>query len=304
MGIPYTKPALSFEAQLTQLESRGMVVKNKEQALRFLAAVSYYRLSAYWYPFRNPGHTPRTRIDTFRAGTTFEKVIELYELDRHLRLEILDAVERIEINLRTSLTYHMTRTHGPFAHTDHANFEPSFQHDEWLNGINIEARRSRDEFIRHYSEKYEGFPKLPLWMCTEVFSFGALSKMLKYVKEPMCREVAKTYDIQPKVLESWVHSLSVLRNICAHHGRLWNRMFGVSPAIPKHPTFGIRWDVAKEQSQRLFMVLLVLRHMLAVHHDGSAWAARVEKLLMDAGDATSPWVLPEAWTTHRVWKRS
>jgi len=90
----YLKAALSFPDQLAQLQQRGLHVTDPDRALHWLRRVSYYRLSAYFLPFKNG--------ESFRPGTEFNDVAGLYIFDRKLRLLVLDAIERIEVALRTS----------------------------------------------------------------------------------------------------------------------------------------------------------------------------------------------------------
>jgi abortive infection bacteriophage resistance protein len=185
----YNKPALTIDEQLALLESRGMSVQDRSQARRTLGNVSYYRLSGYWYPFREiDGYGQR--LDSFRRGTTFEKVIDLYEFDRQLRIELLDAIERIEIAMRTGLTYAFAHHAGAFGHTDAKWFRRGFDHASWIARIEDETDRSREKFVEHYRVKYDGFPRLPLWMATEVMSFGSLSHLFKNVVPPVRTDVA------------------------------------------------------------------------------------------------------------------
>ena len=174
MPEQYNKPALTFDEQLQKLEARGMHVANREHALQQLASISYYRLSGYCYPFRQRNDKGDVTRE-FKKDVTFEQVLVLYEFDRKLRSLVLDAIERVEVAIRTQITYHMAHTYGAFAHTDHQNFHPGFNHVKWLTKLEGEAARSSDEFIRHFEKKYAGFPTIPVWMLTEVMSLGALS---------------------------------------------------------------------------------------------------------------------------------
>jgi abortive infection bacteriophage resistance protein len=108
--VDYAKPALTFDDQIALLQRRGMTFDDLEAARRTLSHVSYYRLSAYWHPFKQSD-------DSFRPGTRFEEALRLYEFDRRLRLCILDGIERVEVVARTAVTYALSHALGPFAHT-------------------------------------------------------------------------------------------------------------------------------------------------------------------------------------------
>ncbi len=116
----YDKPALTFDEQLALLQQRGLHVPDTARARHWLQRVSYYRLSAYFLPFKHG--------ELFRAGTDFDDVAGLYVFDRKLRLLVLDAIERIEVAMRTAVTYEVGHRFGAFGHTDPANFSPHFEH--------------------------------------------------------------------------------------------------------------------------------------------------------------------------------
>lgn len=303
----YRKPALSFAEQISHLESSGMEFFDKEQALKELSSISYYRLSGYWYPFRirnNLGHV----TNSFELKTNFNSVITLYELDRKLRGLVLDAIERVEVAVRTQFTYHVGHQYGAFGHTQAVNFHPKFKHQRWLQKLEEETQRSSDDFIRHYAEKYEGFPTLPIWMLTEVMSLGALSfgyngllnDRKKGVEDK--KAVSQHFNVHHKKLGDWLHILTYIRNICAHHSRLWNRELAIRPdknnAREWRPPLTPRND-------RVFYILLMLRHLLRATGNGDDWAVEVNQLLEQISDNTrwrAAMGLPEDWREHPIWK--
>jgi len=303
----YSKPALTFAQQLEQLKLRGLVVPDEARALGQLAAISYYRLSGYWHPFRirdNQGAVG----NEFVAGTHFEQVVELYEFDRELRSLVLDALERVEISIRTRITYHVGHKYGAFAHVSAANFHPKFNHPEWLAKLKTEAQRSSDEFIRHYKNRYAGFPNIPVWMLTEVMSFGALSFFytgLKNDQKAGCEDkkaVANYFGLHHKRLGDWLHTLTYVRNVCAHHSRLWNRELAIRP----DKVTEIEWRAPMTpRSDRVFYILLMLRTLLRCSENGQAWADEVTVLLEPIAKVESyrkAMGMPECWKEHPIWK--
>ena len=194
MSRPYNKPALTFEEQITRLITRGLIVENKLQAISKLSTISYYRLSAYWYPFRARDAFKHV-TDTFISNTTLNECFNLYEFDRKLRLLVLDAIERIEVAVRTKVTYLLAYTYGAFGHCEPINFHSKFAHKEWLLDIEKETIRSKDEFIVHYQKEYAGFPILPIWMLTEIMSLGSLSKLYNGMKSSDKQAVSEHFNI-------------------------------------------------------------------------------------------------------------
>lgn len=225
--IAFQKPALSVEQQIQRLKTRGMNISNLEAAKKLLSSVSYYRLSAYWYPFRVK---TQTQVQSeFEQGMHLDKAVLLYEFDRQLRLKIIDAIERVEISLRTLIVNQLANKYDPFFYAKASNFHPQFNHQNWFNGVMDEVKRSSDEFIAHYSKKYTDFPVVPIWCVTEVMSLGKLSFMLKGLKHDDKKDISSHYNLHHKRLVDWMHVITYVRNVCAHHSRLWNRELAIRP---------------------------------------------------------------------------
>jgi abortive infection bacteriophage resistance protein len=299
--LPYGKPALSYAQQVAQLVARGMAVSEPLAAEAFLSKTSYYRLSAYWYPFRLRNADGSVQ-DAFEAGTSLDHVIQLYEFDRELRLLVLDALERVEVAVRTAVTHELAMTHGAFGHEVAAHFHPQFNHAVWLNKLRTETGRSTDAFVDHFQSRYSDYPALPIWMCTEVVSIGALSLLYKGMQNKDKAAVAATFGMHPKRLQDWLHVLSYVRNVCAHHSRLWNRELAIKPRSMPEP----EWNAPLLPSNsRLFCVLLMLTILLNKSGGSLAWRGQCTGLLRRL--ATAPrWRaamgLPSQWEEHPLWK--
>jgi abortive infection bacteriophage resistance protein len=300
MSKPYAKPVLSFEQQVAKLVARGLVISDPTAAASKLACISYYRLSGYCYPFRQRGANGQV-LDTLVAGTTWEQILGLYEFDRHLRLLVLDAIERVEVAVRTQLTYHLADTYGAFGHTAAANFHSKFEHAKWLAQIEIETQRSNDEFIQHYQREYDGFPTIPLWMLTEVMSLGNLSRLYQGLQPNDKRPIASHFNLHHKRLVDWLHTLTYVRNVCAHHSRLWNRELAIRPDKVKDSNW---LPPITPRNDRMFYVLLILRHLLAATGNGTDWANEVNQLLAPFAE-NRQWRaamgVPDQWEHHPVW---
>ena len=298
--LPYTKPALTFEQQLARLQSRGLAVSSSGTAIAALASISYYRLSGYWYPLRMRADGGEL-LSEFRSGATLDDVLGLYDFDRRLRLLVLDALERVEVALRAAVTYHLGHQYGAFGHESAANFHPRFEHAAWLVRLHEEVARSQDAFVTHYRRNYEGFPTLPIWMVTEVMSLGSLSRLVRGLKSDDKRAVAGRFQLHPKRLEDWLHVLTYVRNVCAHHSRLWNRELAIRPDVKG----GAEWlPPVTPRNDRIFYTLLMLRHLQMCSGNGDEWAMACEALLVPM-TSSDRWRIamgfPEDWTSHPVW---
>ncbi|MBK9345247.1 MAG: Abi family protein [Burkholderiales bacterium] len=282
--IPYAKQALSFADQLALLERRGLKVADRPAALDVLARVSYYRLSAYWYPFRQSAPQGGKSSD-LQPGTSLEAIQSLYEFDRQLRLLVLDALERIEVALRTAVTYHLGMRYGAFGHEDPQHFHLQFDHTGWVDRLQTTQLPS---FVAHYQENYQGFPSMPVWMMSELISLGSLSRLFKGMQNPDKKAIADPLSLHPKRLQDWLHVLTYVRNVCAHHSRLWNRDLSIKPMTMNEP----EWSAPLlPRRDKLFCILLMLRYLLRQQSgNGVAWRDACNALLVPIATPQTLWV--------------
>jgi len=192
--MSYSRPWLSYEQQLQQLKDRSMQVTDDAAALSYLERIGYYRLSAYWYPFRHKEFDESGRLsrvtDSFIPNTELRDAVKLYLFDKKLRLLSLDALERIEIALRVDIAHLLGRL-DTFAHTKPDKLHKSFANKTKGNGkltafnawnqkrIYVETR-SKEDFVEHYKERHG--PDLPIWVAVETWDFGALSQLFAMMK--------------------------------------------------------------------------------------------------------------------------
>jgi len=294
--MDYTKPALTYEQQADQLVGRGMEAERNE-LIRCLKSVSYYRLSGYWFPFRNED-------STFKDGTTLTKVWRRYAFDRRLRLLVLDAIERVEICVRSELVYRLAHEQGPFGYLDSVNL-PGLGADEYakfIKRLSEEYDGSHEQFIEHFKNTYADCHSLPpYWMITELMAFGTLLRLYRGTPRPIKREIADRFGVNAVVMESWLKTLNIIRNICAHHGRLWNRELGFKPKIPRKDD---RWhDPVEIEGNRIFGVLTILKSMLDDVAPQSGWTNRLLGLLDDYSDLPRDRMgFPDDWRESPIWK--
>lgn len=258
--MKYNSPPTTLENQLEILIERGLHVENHKKALAFLSRAGYYRFCGYALHFEE--FEDRKRTHKYKKGSSFEQVKELYDFDSGLRKILFSAVEKIEIAFRTQLCMQLALdtgdSHWPL---NPAYFKPGFEHEKFVNECRNETNRSREIFITNYREKYSE-PDLPAsWMLVEIVSFGTWSRLYSKLKEiRLKKDVAGYFDVPHYVFQSWIHSLTVVRNLCAHHSRIWNRSLTIKPAITRrmekyYPEDSIR-------SKRIVLVLDVISELL------------------------------------------
>jgi abortive infection bacteriophage resistance protein len=248
--------------QIALLRQRGMTIADDNRASHYINFIGYYRLSGYFRCLRQSGVS-----EDFRRGVTFDHVLDLYVFDRKLRVLLADALERIEVAVKSSLSNAGALADGPFWMCNPANFDHGL-HARVLSEIKEvtapNGGKSHHAFIMHFSNFYsDPFP--PCWMIVEALSFGAISRIYKITKGNIRRPTAEAFKIQQDILESWLHSLVFVRNLCAHSCRVWNRVFTIQPKIPKC----YNQDIPTTSRTRLCAVCCLLQHVMTVIADAT-----------------------------------
>ena len=226
----YKKPHLSFEKQLVHLKSKGLIIPNEDYALKKLSHLNYYRLSAYSLNFKYPKESEKANC--FYEGTEFREIIQLYDFDAKLRRLIFGVLETIEVYIRTQIAYIHTKKYESFGYLNYENFQcTQDDFDKLMQNIMSESKRSDEKFIKHFQDKYNS-SDLPLWSVVEVLSFGTLSRLFSLLKVDDKKEIVKEIGVHQKVFQNWLHALTIVRNMCAHHSRTWNKQLRIQFAIP------------------------------------------------------------------------
>ena len=294
----YSKPSLPYSKQVDLLKSRGLGIADHVSAERFLKQVSYYRFSAYCLPFETVRHQ-------FKPNVNFDQITKLYEFDRRLRFLIDEALEVIEITVRAIMAHEMAQKYGPFFHEDPANFYGRFDHKNWVLKVHEQATRSREMFIAHYKSKYEGFPKLPIWMAVEIMSFGSISQLIDSLKREDQIILAKQFGLHTSILMSWLHTFAYVRNICAHHARFWDRKLAIAMVAPKDG----RWvDVNTSRIGAALLAINQFLHKLPIDKGIiSEWRSEVEALFsrkIEVDDFLGAMGLSKELQKHPLWNLS
>ena len=222
----YLKPHLSYQDQYKLLIARNLIVTNETFCIKKLRHINYYRLSAYFLPFYE-------KNNSFKEGVNFEEILQLYYFDKEFRNLMFYAIEKIEVYMRTQVAHVISQKRGAFGYRDEEIMHDTKKHQEIINTIKSETKRSKEVFVKEYFGKYdEEF--LPVWSMVEIISFNTLSKIFSNLKESYRKEILQEIDIKPFVFENWLHVLTYVRNISAHHSRLWNKMLAIEPKKPKN----------------------------------------------------------------------
>lgn len=288
---PFGKPYLAVPDQIALLRSRGMAITDEPRAAAAIERIGYYRLSGYWHSLRRSVHSQQSQppviLDDFLPGAEFSQVIDLYVFDKKLRFLILDALERVEVALRTDIALLLGKL-SPLAHRNPAFLDGNFtkkmmpgktttRHTEWLTRLDDLTNRSREEFVLHFRRTYS--TPLPIWMAVELWDFGTLSHFLAGMRYRDQTTIAAKYGLpRPELMRGWVRSLNFVRNLCAHHSRLWNRPLVDQPALPRQSEIPLLDHLRQDRiaQTRLYAAAAILRYLLRGINPGTTWGARLQ----------------------------
>ena len=271
--IPYSKQLISFTDQITLLKQRGLILGDEVRALHLLQNISYYRLSGYWYPL-----LADKQRHIFKPGSTFEAAYNIYKFDSELRKLIIAELEKIEVAVRTQTAYILSTQYHAHWFEDSSLFLNPVRHTKVLAKIEEEYNRSDEEFITAFKAKYsDHFP--PSWMTMEIASFGTLSILYGNLQPGRAkRSIAAYFGLPDTVFASWLHCIVYVRNICAHHSRLWNRILSIRPLMPRSPrnTF---IALPASGTQQTYFVLSMIIYLLNTVNPNHSFISRFKELL-------------------------
>lgn len=261
------KKPKSFEEQLQLLKNRGLIINNEEEAKFVLSNINYYRFTAYLLPFKG-------KDEVYVEGTTFEKIYSIYMFDRELRSLLIDVLGSIEISFRTYVAYTLAMKYGSYGYMKSQNFINKAYHKDFI--LNLEKEKinnSNKLFIKHHNERYDG--KLPSWVATEIMSFGMLSKLYSnllpeaktFIKNELCK-------VNPVLVDSWLQSLTHIRNQCAHYGRIYNTEF--PPAKVKKDDKSYNFD-----NRRIFIYIVIMKYFTVDEKVWNKFFINLQSLISD-----------------------
>lgn len=313
----YNKPPLTYTEQVELLSSRGMVISDKQRTERHLANISYYRLSAYMLPYKQKENGKI--LDSFREGVTWDTVYNLYVFDRKLRLLVFDAIERLEVAIRTQIIYQLSHKYGSHWQDRPEIFTPPKTitlrdgrtvimdvYGDIQKHIKEQLHNNKAEvFIQHYCNKYDTPINPPSWMSVEVMYFNHLSRICTGLKlRADINGIASYFALPPKTFCSWLHTINYIRNICAHHARLWNRDMNIVPeklAFSKSLDWVSSPDTVKRS--KLYYFLCMLNYMLQTANPTSTFKHRIKDLLTEYQEVASLNAMgfqPD-WMNEKMW---
>lgn len=303
----FTKSALSYDEQLALLESRGLEIDMpRQEVFSLLNHINYYHLEAYWFPFYERG----VDCHKFKPSIKFSRIWELYRIDRNLRELFSHALEHIEISLKTKFAYTLAHEFGshPLERINFPDCDDAIYNDSYVllcEGV----KKSQDQFILHYKKKYiEQLP--PIWVSVEIITLGQISVWYKSIlPDRLKKEISKEYGIlSTDVMSSWIQHLTYIRNICAHHLRLWNRNLTILPAnYARISDISENWihqdDHDRFSYKKLYNTLLIVDYLWQqiCPNDSEKWRFKLMYLIDSYNIQPRDMGFPLYWSSKPYW---
>jgi abortive infection bacteriophage resistance protein len=272
--IPYTKDYKSASELVALLQSRGLYVSNTSKAQKYLQTISYYRLSAYMRPLLS---LPKEN-NHYKDGSTFGQVMKLYRFDKKLRLLLFNEIEKIEIAIRTAIIDECAQIYNnPFWMTNKDNYIVESKYRKTMKLIDHEIEKSHEDFIVHFKKTYSNaYP--PAWILSEILPLGVLTNMFMNLKNPQAKKrIALRFGLQPPVFISWVTVMTLTRNACCHHARVWNKQNTITTMLPKRTTYP--WITLSTNPLRIYFNLCIIKYFLEVVSPNNDMTDKLKTLL-------------------------
>lgn len=298
----------TIDEQIQLLKSRGMSFSNTSKAKRVLDRLSYFRLKYYWTDLLD------SATNEFTEGVTFDDVMRRYSFDHSLRIAMFNAIGIIEVALRAKTIYHLSHTKGNgLWYLDSALFENIDYHQDFVLDLKYEFQRSTEPFAKEFisnniSWDYEifGGSNPDAWMIIEVATFGTLSKMYKNLKNqlPARSAIANDFGLySSKEFSNWIETISLARNIIAHHGRLWNRSFAKKVMnIRGHRDQWLGTDLTDNQRKKPYGVIAAMVYLCNAIMPDNTIGKNFQDIFKEYSDLPLYQVgVPRNWQYEPLW---
>ena len=297
--IPFPKSYTSAHDLVCLLQSRGLTITDTNKAEQYIDFIGYYRLSAYMYPLLK---TPKEQHQ-YKPNTSFDQVMMLYRFDKKLRLLIFNEIEKIEVAVRSAIVnIGSEMTGNPFWMTDNNNFIDATKFRHTMDLIDTELRRSREDFIAHFKQTYsDDYP--PAWILAEVLPFGILTNIYSNIKVSRIKKrIAQKFGLQVSPFESWLTIVTLTRNSCCHHARVWNKQNTIRPMLPNRMTGN--WITLPTDTLRIYFDLCIIKYFLNVISPQNDMKEKMDALLANYPNIdTAAMGFPRGWENEPIWNR-
>lgn len=249
----------TIEEQIEILRSRGLTINDEPQAKDFLLHNNYYRISGYSLTLR--------KNDVFSKSAKFQNIVDIYNFDHELRHIILQYLEVIEVQMKSVYVYEFTKVHGPVGYLDESFFTNKNKHKEIIDKANQQKaqRLPHEAYLKHFVNELQ--QDIPLWAYVDLFTISDISFLYSISEQPIKDAVARTFGLTinkgASILGNYMHSMTIIRNLCAHGSRIYNRLFEQKPSLNKQEkALLIKNNNGELDNAHFYGFLLIMKRLL------------------------------------------
>ena len=274
--IPFSKSYTEESSLIALLQSRGLSITDESKAHHYLTHIGYYRLSAYMYPLL---YTPKEQ-HIYKKGATFDKVMMLYRFDKKLRLLLFNEIEKIEVAVRSAVVKHGCEVIGDtFWMTNPSNFSNPVKFSKTLHLIDDELNHSKEDFITHFKDTYKD-PYPPAWMLSEILPLGVITNIYSNIKNKKIKKrISQSFNLQIAPFESWMTIVTLTRNACCHHARVWNKAYTIRATMPNQ--FLRPWITLPTDQLRIYFNMCIVKYFLDIISPGNDMLSKMQSLFAE-----------------------
>ena len=295
---PFRKTYSTPRDLVVLLQSRGLTIVDYISAEHYLMHIGYYRLSAYMYPLL----TMPKELHLYKSNATFDRVMMLYRFDKKLRLLIFNEIEKIEVAVRSAIVNIASEmTSNPFWMTDISYFTDHSKFTRTMALVDAELRRSREDFIVHFRETYsDSYP--PAWILAEILPFGVITNIYGNIKDKKIKKrIAQSFSLQIDPFESWMTIITLTRNACCHHARVWNKQNTIRATIPNKMMRP--WITLPTDALRVYFNICIIKYFLDIISPNNDFLAKLRWLFVDFPEIDlAAMGFPKGWEMEPIWK--
>jgi len=237
----------------------------------------------------------------FKPNSSFDQVMMLYRFDKKLRLLIFNEIEKIEIAVRSTIvSIGSEMISDPFWMTDLRNFIDAAKFHHTMGLIDTELQRSREDFIVHFRQTYsDAYP--PAWILAEILPFGVITNIFSNINVARIKKsIASRFGLQVKPFESWLTIVTLTRNSCCHHARVWNKRNTIRPMLPNRLTGS--WITLPTDALRIYFNLCIIKYFLNIISPGNDMRDKIDALLSAYPSIDiNAMGFPNGWEKEPLW---
>ena len=298
--MKYTQTPAPNQEIVDLLVNRGLDCSDKNRCLKYLQTVGYFRITVYMFHLKEPG------THQFKAETRFDDIILLYKFDKRLRYLLSDYLERLEIAMRSYLNNSYALKYGFYWYLNESLYDNKDVLDYIEKFITEEMANPSEQYLKKFVLKYTDEKYPPSNMAMELLSFGKLSKMYEGLKNTEEKQaIASSFGLTTTLLSSWLISLTHVRNICAHHARLWNRNLTANRfIIPSRAKYKFNGEVTAFFNQKVYGIVSILIRLLYSFNPLNTFSQKLAALLDEYPTVdVSHMGFPINWKENPAWGR-